>query len=278
MTIKKALDWAFSQLASCSESARLDAEVLMQFVLEKNRTFLYSWPDKLLDIETINTFTALVNQRKKGRPIAHIIGVREFWSLEFCVNDTTLIPRPDTEVLIEIALNLSLDHQAKVLDLGTGTGAIALSLAYERPNWQIVAVDKIDDAVTLARKNRDKFNLKNVNILASDWFSAVDNEKFQLIVSNPPYIDDVDEHLQQGDVRFEPLTALVAAENGFADLFFIANEAKKYLLNGGYLLMEHGYQQGNVLRQKLNQLGYINVKTVPDYGGNDRCTIGQIRY
>ena len=274
-TIAEALQWAFSQLAATSESAHLDAEVFLLYCLNKSKSFLYTWPEKTLTPEQWKRFQQMVLRRQKGTPVAHIVGEREFWSLPFIVNDTTLIPRPDTEILVETALNLPLKSQARVLDLGTGTGAIALALASEREHWNITAIDKVDEAVELAKANRENLKLPQVEILQSDWFSAVDCRDFDLIVSNPPYIDAADEHLHQGDVRFEPLSALTAAEEGFADLFHIANTARDYLALGGYLLLEHGFEQAIPLREKLNELGYENVATVRDFGSNDRCTLGR---
>ena len=274
-SISSALQWAYQELMSTSESAQLDAEVCLQHCLNKNRTYLYTWPDKTLDQTQWQQFSQMIAKRKTGVPVAHIIGEREFWSLPFLVNDTTLIPRPDTEILVETALNLPLPDNAKVLDLGTGTGAIALSLAHEKPSWQVTAVDKVEDAVKLAKLNRDNLTLSNVEILQSDWFSSIEHQQFDLIVSNPPYIDEQDHHLNQGDVRFEPQSALTAADHGFADLYFIAEQSKQYLKPNGYLLMEHGYQQGIELRTKLTELGYLNVGTVRDFGSNERCTLGQ---
>ena len=274
ITIKKALNWAFSLLETQSDSASIDAEVLLQFSLNKNRTFLYTWPDKVLSNEVWLQFKHFIDLRLKGKPVAHITGTREFWSLEFQVNDTTLIPRPDTELLIETALELPLADNANVLDLGTGTGAIALSLASEKNHWRIIAVDKIESAVDLAIQNRNRLQLEQVAIMQSDWFDSVSKNTFDLIVSNPPYIDETDIHLTQGDVQFEPLTALIASNEGFADLFYIAEVARQHLTKSGYLLMEHGYQQGTKLRQKMQELGYQGVETKIDLGGNERCTIG----
>lgn len=217
----------------------------------------------------------MVGRRELGTPIAHIVGEREFWSLPFMVNPTTLIPRPDTEILVETALNLPLAENAKVLDLGTGTGAIALSLAFERSNWQITAVDKVLEAVALAKANRDNLKLPQVEVLQSDWFDAINRYDFNLIVSNPPYIDEEDEHLSQGDVRFEPHSALTAGEHGYADLFYIAEAARDYLAPGGYLLLEHGFGQALTVRDKMIELGYEAVATVRDFGSNDRCTLGR---
>ena len=273
-TIVEAQQWAFSQLASTSESAHVDAEALLVHCLNKSRSFLYTWPEKTLTVEQFKNFQQMVKKRQQGMPVAHIIGEREFWSLPFIVNESTLIPRPDTEILVETALNLDVRFNARVLDLGTGTGAIALSIAHERPKWRITAIDKVPEAVALAKANRANLNLEQVEILQSDWFSAVKDRDFDLIVSNPPYIDERDEHLHMGDVRFEPQSALTAADEGFADLYHIADKAREHLLPGGFLLLEHGYQQAIKVRQKLIDLGYKDVATVRDFGSNDRCTIG----
>ena len=273
-TIAEALQWAFSKLADTSESAHVDAEVLLLRCLSKNRSFIYAWPERQLTAEQFKSFQTMVLKRSNGSPVAHIVGEREFWSLPFLVNEHTLIPRPDTEILVETALNLTLRFNAKVLDLGTGTGAIALSLASERPKWRITAIDKVPEAVELAIANRENLNLTDVEILQSDWFSAVTHRDFDLIVSNPPYIDEADEHLTLGDVRFEPQSALTAANEGYADLFHIAEQAREHLLPGGYLLLEHGYQQAIKVRDKLISLGYQDVATVRDFGSNDRCTLG----
>ncbi|RLV60213.1 peptide chain release factor N(5)-glutamine methyltransferase [Parashewanella curva] len=276
-TIAQALSWASEQLAHTSESASLDAEVCLMHVLNKNRTYLYTWPDKTLSDTEQTSFHEIIVKREQGHPVAHIVGEREFWSLPLLVNATTLIPRPDTEILVETALTLPLPEQAKVLDLGTGTGAIALALASEKPNWHVMAVDKVEDAVKLAQTNQGRLQLNNVTIKQSDWFSAVEAQTFDLIVSNPPYIDEQDEHLTQGDVRFEPLSALTAPNEGFADLFHIADIAKNCLNPNGFLLMEHGYQQGEKLRHQLTKLGYSQVKTIKDFGNNERCTLGKLK-
>ncbi|MCT7940968.1 peptide chain release factor N(5)-glutamine methyltransferase [Shewanella holmiensis] len=273
-TIVEAQQWAFSQLASTSESAHVDAEALLVHCLNKSRSFLYTWPEKTLTVEQFKNFQQMIKKRQQGMPVAHIIGEREFWSLPFIVNESTLIPRPDTEILVETALNLDVRFNARVLDLGTGTGAIALSLAHENPKWRITAIDKVPEAVALAKANRANLNLEQVEILQSDWFSAVKDRDFDLIVSNPPYIDEQDEHLHMGDVRFEPQSALTAADEGYADLYHIADKAREHLLTGGFLLLEHGYQQAIKVRQKLIDLGYKEVATVRDFGSNDRCTIG----
>ncbi|WP_110457819.1 peptide chain release factor N(5)-glutamine methyltransferase [Shewanella algidipiscicola] len=274
-TLAEALQWASSQLVEISDTAKLDAEVMLLHVIHKPRSYLYTWPDERITSEQSAAFQQMVARRAIGTPIAHIVGEREFWSLPFMVNPTTLIPRPDTEILVETALNLPLAQNAKVLDLGTGTGAIALSLAFERSTWQITAVDKVIEAVALAKANRDNLKLPQVEVLQSDWFDAVNQYDFNLIVSNPPYIDEEDEHLSQGDVRFEPQSALTAAEHGYADLFHIALSARDYLAPGGYLLLEHGFEQAITVRNKMIELGYESVSTVRDFGSNDRCTLGR---
>ncbi|WP_335903241.1 peptide chain release factor N(5)-glutamine methyltransferase [Shewanella algae] len=274
LNIAEALQWASSMLAASSESAHADAEALLLHCLSKSRSFLYTWPERNLSAEQHKQFIQMVQRRSQGVPVAHIVGEREFWSLPFIVNESTLIPRPDTEILVETALNLPLSDDIAVLDLGTGTGAIALALAHERQGWRVTAVDKVEAAVELACANRDNLKLPQVEILQSDWFSTVQGRKFQLIVSNPPYIEEDDEHLDMGDVRFEPRSALTAADQGFADLFHIAAHAREHLLPSGYLLLEHGYAQAVNLREKLAELGYQQVATVRDFGSNERCTLG----
>ncbi|KOQ85654.1 peptide chain release factor N(5)-glutamine methyltransferase, partial [Enterobacter hormaechei] len=217
----------------------------------------------------------LLARRKTGEPVAHLVGEREFWSLPLYVSAATLIPRPDTECLVEQALARLPAQPCQILDLGTGTGAIALALASERPDCTVTAVDVMPDAVALARRNVERLGLNNVSVLQSSWFAALESRVFEMIVSNPPYIDEDDPHLAQGDVRFEPLTALVAANQGLADLDHIVTTSRQYLLPGGWLLVEHGWTQGEAVRALFTRAGYAAVETCRDYGGNERLTLGQ---
>lgn len=258
-----------------SESARLDVELLLAHVFDRDRTFLYTWPEKCLTEDQQLQFDALLSERLKGKPVAHLLGRREFWGLMFEVDASTLIPRPDTETLVEAALALELPVEAQVIDLGTGTGAIAMALASEKPSWKILAVDQSAEAVALAQRNQHNLNLSNVTVIASDWFQTVENTGYHLIVSNPPYIDAKDPHLIEGDVRFEPLTALVAEDEGLADIRHILQKSKDYLLPQGWLLIEHGYRQGEAVHQLFSQFGYQHIKTLQDFGYNDRVTLGQ---
>lgn len=269
-----------SQLGDVSDSPRLDIEIFLTHILQKDRTYLFTWPEKELTSEQAQTFNDFFSRRLTGEPVAHIIGQREFWSLPLMVNNSTLIPRPDTELLVEATLGLLAgdeeDQPRRLLDLGTGTGAIVLALANEKPAWQCVGVDKELAAVELAEKNRQQLELPNVKILPSDWFSALENETpFDVIVSNPPYIDPQDEHLTQGDVRFEPLSALIADNKGLADLELIIAQAPKFLTANGWLLVEHGYDQGAAVRELFEQNHFEQINTFRDFGGNERVTIGK---
>lgn len=265
---------AASELSS-SESPRRDAEILLEHVTGKARTYLLAFGETLLTPEQEAQLAVLLARRKTGEPVAHLTGEREFWSLPLYVSAATLIPRPDTECLVEQALARLPDGPCRILDLGTGTGAIALALASERPDCQVTAVDVMPDAVALAQRNLARLGFSNVQINQSSWFSALAQHAFEMIVSNPPYIDEHDPHLSQGDVRFEPLTALVAANDGLADIEHIITTAREHLVPGGWLLLEHGWTQGAAVRALFSAAGYASVETCRDYGGNERLTLGK---
>ncbi|WP_200550800.1 peptide chain release factor N(5)-glutamine methyltransferase [Kosakonia sp. LAM2021] len=274
MDYQQWLRQAISELAA-SESPRRDAEILLGFVTGKSRTFILAFGETMLDAGQQQQLATLLARRVNGEPVAHLIGVREFWSLPLFVSPATLIPRPDTECLVEQALARLPSSPCRILDLGTGTGAIALALASERPDCIVTAVDLMPDAVALAQRNAAHLNITNIEILQSRWFSALEGQQFAMIVSNPPYIDEHDPHLAQGDVRFEPLSALVAADNGLADLHTIIDNARQHVLPGGWLLLEHGWQQGADVRAIFEHYGWQQVATCRDYGDNERLTLGQ---
>lgn len=272
MTYQQWLKQAIERLRE-SESPRRDAEILLGHVTGKTRTFIMAFDETVITPAELAPLDTLLARRERGEPIAHLVGMREFWSLPLAVSPVTLIPRPDTECLVEQALARLSAQPCEILDLGTGTGAIALAIASERPDCRVTAVDFIADAVALAQQNAQTLGVDNVSILQSDWFSALAGRQFAMVVSNPPYIDEQDPHLSQGDVRFEPKTALVAADDGLADLAHIIREGRQALLPGGFMLLEHGWTQGDAVRQLFTGAGYLQTQTYKDYGGNDRLTL-----
>ncbi|CBY87231.1 MULTISPECIES: peptide chain release factor N(5)-glutamine methyltransferase [Haemophilus] len=288
MNYKEWLAQAMADLAqkNPTENSKIDALVLLQHATGKSRTQILAFDDTEIDEKVRLKLTALLDRRLKGEPIAYILGEKEFWSLPLNVSKSTLIPRPDTEILVEKALQIALEKLEEnpphfcILDLGTGTGAIALALASElAPICQkqhipleIIGVDLMPDVVALAQSNTER-NQLNVQFLQSCWFDNITG-KFDLIVSNPPYIDAQDEHLHQGDVSFEPLSALVANDEGYADLRHIIELAPSYLNSNGVLLLEHGWQQGEKVRSIFQENHWEMVETVRDYGDNERVTLG----
>ena len=288
MNYKEWLAQAIADLAqkNPTENSKIDALVLLQYATGKSRTQILAFDDTEIDEKVRLKLTALLGRRLKGEPIAYILGEKEFWSLPLNVSKGTLIPRPDTEILVEKALKIALDKlqenppHFRILDLGTGTGAIALALASElsstcqkrQISLEIIGVDLMPDVVALARANAER-NKLNVKFLQSSWFENITGQ-FDLIVSNPPYIDAQDEHLSQGDVRFEPLSALVANDAGYADLRHIIELAPSYLNSNGALLLEHGWQQGEKVRSIFQENHWEMVETVRDYGDNERVTLG----
>ena len=288
MNYKEWLAQAIEDLAqkNPTENSKIDALVLLQHATGKSRTQILAFDDTEIDEKVRLKLIALLDRRLKGEPIAYILGEKEFWSLPLNVSKGTLIPRPDTEILVEKALQIALEKLEKnpphfrILDLGTGTGAIALALASElssicqkqQISLEIIGVDLMPDVVALAQSNAERNNL-NVQFLQSSWFENITGQ-FDLIVSNPPYIDAQDEHLRQGDVRFEPLSALVANDAGYADLRHIIELAPSYLNSNGALLLEHGWQQGEKVRSIFQENHWEMVETVRDYGDNERVTLG----
>lgn len=255
---------------------KFEASRLWADVLDKNPASQPLYLDLPLNSAELSSLNSALQRRASGEPLAYITGRWWFWDLELEVAPCTLIPRPDTELLVEQALQLALPANAQVLDLGTGTGAIALTLASQRPQWQLTAVDYSADAVALAERNRCRLQLDNALVLQSDWYQAVAGQRFDLILSNPPYIDAQDPHLTQGDVRYEPLTALVAAEDGLADIRLICNQAPAHLQSGGWIWLEHGHQQHDAVQQILQQAGFVDVSSKRDYGGNWRISGGRL--
>ena len=259
-----------------SPTERLDAELLLAAAIGKSRSYLHTWPERIVSSEDAQRYADYLQRRRGGEPVAYILGQQGFWKIDLEVAPHTLIPRPDTELLVETALELQPASPAKVLDLGTGTGAIALALASDRPAWQVTAVDRVEEAAALAERNRQRLGLGNAQVRVSHWFDSLAGERFDLIVSNPPYIAAADPHLVAGDVRFEPSSALVAGVDGLDDLRVIAAQAPAHLLPGGWLLLEHGYDQAAAVRALLAEHGFIEVTSRTDLGGHERITLGRL--
>lgn len=260
------------------DSARLDAELLLCHVLGKARSFLFAFPELLPDAAACARFAALVEARCDGRPIAQLIGRRGFWSLELAVDEHTLIPRPETELLVEAALaRIPMTSPCQVADLGTGSGAIALAIASERRFAQLVATDRSEDALRVASANADRLGLDSrVAFRAGNWCEALQDQRFEMIVSNPPYIRADDAHLQQGDLRFEPIGALASGEDGLDAIRVISAAAPAHLQPAGWLLLEHGFDQGKEVRALLELAGFIQVETLLDLEARERVTLGKL--
>ena len=271
-TIQSLLD---SADLPASPTARLDAELLLAAVLGKSRSYLRTWPEHEPGAEQLAAFAALLERCRMGEPVAYILGHQGFWSLDLEVAPHTLIPRPDTELLVETALQLAPATSQRLLDLGTGSGAIALALASERAGWQVIGVDRIAEAVALAERNRQRLKLGNAEFRQSSWFDGLAGERFGLILSNPPYIAADDRHLGEGDVRFEPLSALVAGVDGLDDIRQIIAQAPQHLEAGGWLLLEHGYDQAEAVRGLLAAAGFTAVDSRRDLGGHQRISLGR---
>ncbi|MCF6324901.1 MAG: peptide chain release factor N(5)-glutamine methyltransferase [Gammaproteobacteria bacterium] len=275
-SIRNALNLAATTLAAHHDNAMFEGEVLLAHVLEKTRTYLHTWPERALSEIELTTFNQLVKRRDNGEPSAYITGEQEFWSLSLTVTPDTLIPRPETELLVELALeHIPADAHDKIADLGTGSGAIALALASERPHSQIIAVDFSAAALTVAERNRKKHSLNNVTFMQGDWLAPLSEFTFQVIISNPPYIREDDAHLQQGDLPFEPRNALIAANNGLDDIQRIATDSRARLAYGGWLLIEHGYDQAADVSEIFEHHGYHNITAHRDLSGQPRVVCAQ---
>ena len=274
-TIQQVLEAAiplFPQL----DSARLEAEVLLGHVLRVKRSYLYTWPNGLLTTHQISQFQTLCQRRLQGEPIAYLLGHKEFWSLELQVTPATLIPRPETELLVEQALaRLPLQSDAQVVDLGTGSGAIALAIARERPHCRVLATDNAPEALNIAQQNAQRLGLQQVQFRVSDWWQALDQVTAAVVVSNPPYIASTDPHLTQGDVRYEPRHALIAGKDGLAAIRLLIAQSLVQLESKGWLLLEHGYNQATAVQKLLTRHGYQMITTYPDLAGQPRVTVGQ---
>lgn len=273
--IKKALELAVIKLQG-SDHPRLDAEVLLAHVLNKPRSHLHAWPESELGEEQALRFGDFVAQRAEGWPVAYLTGRREFWSLDLGITTDTLIPRPETELLVEQALVLLPAHKKmQVADLGTGSGAIAIALAQERKSWMLCALDRSIACTRIAQLNARRLGVHNISFVNASWCDALANASLDAMVSNPPYVSDQDPHLQQGDVRYEPITALTSGVDGLNDIRKLVTDAPRILKASGWILIEHGVDQSKTIRNLLNIKGFINIKTLRDLAGLERVSYAQ---
>ncbi|MEJ2059296.1 MAG: peptide chain release factor N(5)-glutamine methyltransferase [Gammaproteobacteria bacterium] len=274
-TVSELLKAATARLAT-SPSPRLDAEVLLAHALLHPRSWLIAWPEFRPDAEQLADFESLLARRAAGEPVAYLTGQREFWSLDLAVSPDVLIPRPDTELLVEAALaHLPAGSPLKIADLGTGSGAVALALAHERPTGLLIAIDRSAGAIRQACTNARRLEIRNVLFIQTAWLAPVAAHSLDLIVANPPYIAAHDPHLEQGDLRYEPRDALISGPEGLDDLTCIAGQAATCLKPGGWLLLEHGQDQGGAVRALLTSRGYRHVDTLTDLEDRGRVTLGQ---
>jgi len=276
-SIKAALDLAVTRLQNC-DHACLDAEVLLTHVLNKPRSHLHAWPEAELSEDQTLRFANLVELRAEGRPVAYLTGHREFWSLDLEITTDTLIPRPETELLVEKTLALLPAHEnLRIADLGTGSGAIAIALAQERKPWALYAVERSLTGTCVAQRNARRLGVHNVCFVNASWCDALADASFHAIVSNPPYVADQDPHLRQGDVRFEPVSALASGSDGLDDIKKLIAETPRILKTGGWILLEHGFDQAKFIRNLLKIKGFINTATVHDLAGLERVSYAQKR-
>jgi release factor glutamine methyltransferase len=275
LKIDEILAWSRQQFPLTADWER-EIRILLGSTLGKDSAALLAHGEHVVSDKQLKDFEEKLEQRRRGIPIAYLTGTREFWSLPIAVNNQVLIPRHETELLVERLLELvGKVRSPSILELGTGSGAVAIALGSELRNARITATDKFDSSLTVALQNLDASGLKNIEIIKSDWFDSLDGEQFDFICSNPPYISADDEHLQQGDVRFEPRHALVAADCGYESIRTIVTNAENFLSPGGMIVLEHGFEQGETVRQMLLKSGYGSVKTYQDLVGNDRVSEGK---
>lgn len=267
---------ADSLRAAAQRIDRVDGEMLLLHVLGQSRTWLFLHEDAAMSDADAAAFEALVARREAGEPVAYLIGTRGFWTLDLAVTPSTLIPRPETELLVEWALErIPVDADARIADLGTGSGAIALAIASERPRAQVIATDASEAALDVARGNAQQNHIANIEFRAGSWFGPLSGERFDIIVSNPPYIESDDPHLDEGDLRFEPASALASGADGLDDLRIITSQASSHLNTDSWLLVEHGWNQGAAVRALFKAAGFIAIQTARDLEGRDRITLGR---
>lgn len=276
LTIQEILQAATQAVKDSPAISQLDVELLLAHVLGKSRAYLRAYSEIIPTKAESQSFQSLLSRRQAGEPAAYLLGQKEFWSMAFKVTPAVLIPRPETEVLVTYVLeHFGVLPDCRVLDLGTGSGAIACAVAGEKPGWCIEAVDESEAAVSVARENAELNQLSNIEFKTSNWFENVQGH-FDLILSNPPYIEKNDPHLQLDGVKHEPLAALVAEEQGYADLFHLIRTAKTFLKPEGCLILEHGFEQAGKIRQEFDANGYHSIKTLPDLNQLDRITLGYL--
>lgn len=276
ISIRQALQSTQSQLASVTDTPLLEAELLLAAVLQKPRSHLRAWPEQVLSSLEARLLMAYVERRLQHEPLAYILGHKEFWSLDFQVTPDTLIPRPETELLIELVLKLLPANAAlQLADLGTGSGAIALTLAHERPNWHLFATDISAKTLQIASNNAHQLAIKNVSFHQGNWCTALPPLRLDAIVSNPPYIAETEWADYAAQLEFEPRHALVAGKDGLDAIKEISQTAGSYLKPGGYLLIEHGFSQAERVRDLLDASGYKNIDSVRDLAGLERVTLAQ---
>lgn len=275
-TIAQAQRWG-RQVLSESPSPAEDVRRILCHCLQQSSAYLMTWPERTLEETVLQQFTTLIEQRASGQPVAYLLGTQGFWNLELEVSRDTLIPRSETEVLVELALGKIQKQTRSLLDLGTGTGAIALAIASECPQLTVTGVDFKSSIIALAKRNQQHNDVVNCQFIESSWYQQLSAQRFDIIVSNPPYVEQDSEYLQQGDLRFEPLSALTAADNGLADIAIIIAGAVTHLNHDGWLMIEHGFEQRTAVSALCAKYGFSNIRCVKDYADLDRITLAQLK-